>query len=291
MPFVRSLSASLPVRHGVPGGVDGVRPDRPACGVRRLSDRGVHRGRRTRPRTSDGTRLADVPASSMGAGGSRPAVPMLVAAGVGRRRACALPSCLVRARTCRPRGWPWPAGQTHARTLGAGGVRRLADAVRTGPDPSARRSPRTGDVRPTDVERSAMSVARPAAAGCPQGGTDRRRRCSDGCPTAALWRKWAASLTAGVSGTPRCGPRGVHRAVQGWMRGPTSVSDAEACYATDRVDGRLWRRVGQWVSASNSPPSALAAGRGRCSAAGSPGGADRLAAGESLGTSCSGRVQ
>jgi hypothetical protein len=27
--------------------------------------------------------------------------------------------------------WPWPAGQTHGRTLGAGGVRRLAAAVRT----------------------------------------------------------------------------------------------------------------------------------------------------------------
>jgi hypothetical protein len=49
--------------------------------------------------------------------------------------ACALPCCPVRAGTCRPRGWPWPAGQRHGRTLGAGGVRRLAAAVRTGSRP------------------------------------------------------------------------------------------------------------------------------------------------------------
>jgi hypothetical protein len=64
VPFVRS-----PVRFafgsaGVSGGGDGVRPDTAgACAVRNLSDRGVHRGRRTRARGHwTGTRLADVPA-------------------------------------------------------------------------------------------------------------------------------------------------------------------------------------------------------------------------------------
>jgi hypothetical protein len=87
VPFVRSLSASLPVCHGVPGGVDGVRPDMTGHAVSgRLSDRGVHRGRWTRPRGHrTGTRLADVPASSTGAGGHDGRVPMLVAAEVGRR--------------------------------------------------------------------------------------------------------------------------------------------------------------------------------------------------------------
>jgi hypothetical protein len=41
--------------------------------------------------------------------------------------------------------------------------------------------------------------------------------------------------------------------------------------------------VGQWVSASNSRPSALAGRLGLCSAVGSARRADRLAEGESLG--------
>jgi hypothetical protein len=62
VPFVRYLSASLPVCHGVPGGVDGVRPDTTGQAVSEtLSDRGVHGGRQTRPRGHrTGTRLAEV---------------------------------------------------------------------------------------------------------------------------------------------------------------------------------------------------------------------------------------
>jgi hypothetical protein len=121
VPFVRSLSASIPIHHGVRGAVDGVRPHTTGQAVSEsLSDRSVHPGRRTRPRGHrTGIRLMDVPASSTGAGGRVRSVPMLVAAGVGRRRACTLPSCLVRARMSRPRSWSWPAGQAHGRTLGA----------------------------------------------------------------------------------------------------------------------------------------------------------------------------
>jgi hypothetical protein len=133
------LSASLPVRHGVPGGVDGVRPDRPdmrcpeACpivasivdaghdradigrgpGLRRS---GIEHGRRwslrTGPDAGSGWRW---PKASMAQ--CRPVL-----------------SCPVRAMTCRSRGWPWPAGQRHGRTLGARGVRRLPPLSGPGPD-------------------------------------------------------------------------------------------------------------------------------------------------------------
>ena len=96
---VRLLSASLLVRHGVPGGGDGVRPDTTGQAVSgRLSDRGVHCGRRTRPRGHwTGTGLADVSASSRGAGGHDGQVSVLGAAEVSRREQA----------HCRPvRSWP-----------------------------------------------------------------------------------------------------------------------------------------------------------------------------------------
>jgi hypothetical protein len=87
VPFVRSLSASLlvsPWRAGWSGRCPADTTGHAVSGS--LSDRGVHGGRRTRPRGHrTGTRLADVAASSMGAGGHDGQVPMLVAAGIGRR--------------------------------------------------------------------------------------------------------------------------------------------------------------------------------------------------------------
>jgi hypothetical protein len=143
VPFVRCLSASLPVRHGVPGGVDGVRPDRPdmrcpegcpivASTVDAGHDRadigrdqacgrsGIEHGRRWPRRTGPGA----------GSGWGWP------------KGACALPSCPVRARTRTPRGWRGRlAIGMVGRTLGAGGVRRLPPPSGPGPDPSAGRSP------------------------------------------------------------------------------------------------------------------------------------------------------
>ena len=174
-------------------------------------------------------------------------------------RRSAVLSCPVRGRTCRPRGWPWPAGQRHGRTLGAGGVPAWPPPSGPDVDPSAGRSPRTRDVRPTGRSRRPPCPSPGQRLPGVRRGTDRRRWCPDGCPAVAPWRKWAASLTAGVSGAPRRGPGGGHRAVQGWMRGPTSGSDAESCYATDRVDGRVWRRVGS-VGIGKQLPSVGAGG-------------------------------
>jgi hypothetical protein len=82
VPFIRSLSASLLVRHGVPDGVDGVRGYDREGGVRKAVRSWRPAGRRTRPRGHwTGTRLADVPASTTGAGGHDGRLSMLVAAG------------------------------------------------------------------------------------------------------------------------------------------------------------------------------------------------------------------
>jgi hypothetical protein len=207
VPFVRSLSASLPVHHGVPGGVDGVRTDTTGQAVsERLSDRGVHGGRRTRPRGHrTGTRLAAVPASSTGAGVTTDGSRCWERLGL-PKGACALPFCSVRsgAGTCRPRGWPWPAARTHGRTQGAGGVRRRPDRVRThrlgGPMELGCPADRTLEVRHVRHPASRCRVS--------AGGTDRRRRCPGECPAAAPSRKRASSLTAGMSGTPWRGLRG-----------------------------------------------------------------------------------
>jgi hypothetical protein len=189
----------------VPGGVDGVRPDATGHAVSgRLSDGGVHRECRTRPRgyrTGTGARTFRHRAwvQVVMTGG----VPLPVAAGVGRRsmRIAVLSG---QPRTCRPRGLPWPAGRAHGRTLGAGGVRRLAVAVRTGSRPIGWAvTSNWGCPADRTVKRSAMSVARPATARVSAGGTDRRRWCPGGCPAAAPWRKRAASRTAGMSGKPR----------------------------------------------------------------------------------------
>jgi hypothetical protein len=133
------------------------------------------------------------------------------------------PSCPVRARTCRPRGWPWPAGQTNGRTLGAGGVPSPSGL---GPYPSVGRSPRTGDVR--TVEGSAMSVARPAATGCPQeeliGGDGVQAGVQRPHPGGSARPAGLQACRQAMARSSRC-----RRAIDGWVRGPTSGSSAEAC--------------------------------------------------------------
>jgi hypothetical protein len=180
-----------------------------------LSNRGVHGGRRTRPRGHrTGTRLADVPASSMGAGGHDGRVPMLAAARVaeGSMRIAVLSGQGqdVQAAWLAVAGWPdaWSdAGRWRCPPLG----RRRPDRVRThrlgghiGLGVSGR-----PDAREVRHVRHPASHCRVSA-----GGTDRRRRCPGGCRAAAPWRKRAPSLTAGLSGTPWRDPRGAHWAVQ-----------------------------------------------------------------------------
>jgi hypothetical protein len=138
------------------------------------------------------------------------------------------------------------------------------------------------------LERSAMSATRPATAGCPQeeliGGAGLSRRVSGGRTLAER----AASLTAAMSGTPWRVlevPTGRFRV----RRRPTSDSGAGSLLVppigpTDECGGG-------WVSGYRQATLSVGAGG---PAGGSarrrvvPGGADRLAAGESLGTSCSG---
>jgi hypothetical protein len=80
-----------------------------------------------------------------------------------------LPLCPVRARTCRPRGWPWPAGLAQGRTLGALEVSAAWPSPSgRGPDHRLGGHLELGMSGDRTVERSAMSVARPATVGCPQ---------------------------------------------------------------------------------------------------------------------------
>ena len=175
---VRSLSASLPVHHGVPGGVDGVRPDRPdmrcpeGCpivasivdaghdradigrgpGLRRS---GIEHGRRWSLRTGpDAGNGWGWPKASMAQ--CRP-----VLSGQGQD---------VQVAWLAVAGWPeaWSdAGRWRCPPLAA--------AVQTGSRPSAGRSPRTG-VSGRPDGREVRHVRRPAS-GCrvSAGGTDRRR--------------------------------------------------------------------------------------------------------------------
>ena len=252
-PFPVRVASGLPWRAGwsgrCPAGHDG------AGGVRNLSDHGDQRGRwDTTARTSDG-------GPGLGTFRHRARVQVVMTGGPdagsgwgGRRQACPLPSCPVRARTSGPRSWPWPAGRTHVRRCPPLG-RRRPDRVH----PSAGRPSRTGDVRRTGRSRGrpCPSPGQPVLVSA--GGTDRRRRCPGGCPATAPWRKRAAGRTAGMSGTPWRGlevPTGRSRVGCG---GPTRGSGAEACLrAIDRPHGRVWGGWGQWVSAGNSPALALA---------------------------------
>jgi hypothetical protein len=287
VPFVRPLSASLPVRLAcrVEGTVSGrIRRYRrcpEGCPIMASIVDAGH----DRVDIWTGTRLADVRASSMGADGHAGWVPALVAAGVGRRRACALSPCPVRARMGGQRGWPWPAGQAYGRTLGGGGVRRLAVAVRTGSVPIGWALTLNWDVGPTGRSRGPPCPS----PGQPLPGVRRRNwstgRCPGGCPAAAPWRKRAASRTAGMSGTPRAEVLEVPtRRSRVGCAGRRAAPARRPTSTTDRATDDCGRRggsvgFGKWLS------SVGASGPGLCSAAGSP-----LAAGESLGTSCSDRA-
>jgi hypothetical protein len=290
VPFVRSLSASLPVREWRAGwsGRCPARCDR-AWAVRKavrwwrpswMPD--------TTERISDGDRLADASASSMGAGGYDGRVPLPVVAGVDRRN-MRITVLSGQPRTCRPRGLPWPAGRAHGRTLGAGGVRRLAVAVRTGTRPIGWAvTSNWGCPADRTVKRSAMSVARPATARVSAGGTDRRRWCQ---PGVRRRHPGGSGRPAGLRACPAShgrGPRGAHRGDPGLgARVDERLRRGSLLSATDRVDGGVWGRVGQRVLVSGSRPSALAGRAGALLDGGSsPGTADRLAAGESVGRSC-----
>jgi hypothetical protein len=182
VPFVRSLFASLLVGHGVLGGVDAI----DGAGGVRMAVRSWRPSWTpdTTARTAGRNPACGRSASSTGAGGHDGRLPMLVAG------PCALPFCPVRARTCRPRGWPWPAGQAHGRTLGAGRFRRLAAAVRTKSRPIGEAvTLNWGCPADRTLERSAMPVTRPATAGCQQEELIGGGGCPGGCPAAAPWRK------------------------------------------------------------------------------------------------------
>jgi hypothetical protein len=291
VPFVGSLSAPLPVRHGVPGGVDGVRPDTTGQAVSEtLSDRGVHGGRRTRPRGHrTGTRLADVPASSTAAGGHDGRVPMLGAAGVGRREH----------PRCRPvRSGPGRAGRVVGRgrlargmvgrTLGAGGVRRLAAAVRTGSRPIGWAvTLNWGCPADRTLESSAMSVTRPAAAGCPQRDWSAEtvsRRVSGGRTLAEAGVQtdcW--HVRHAMARSLRCLPGG-----PGLGAGRPAVPARKPCLRHRSGGRRSVARGGSVGLGKHFPPVGAGGLAGALLGGGLSPGADRLAVGESLGRSCSG---
>jgi hypothetical protein len=87
VPFVCSLSASLLVCHGVPGGVDGVRPDTTGRAVSEACPIGVSivDAGHDRADIGRGLGLRTFRHRAWGAGGHDGRVPMLVAAEVGRR--------------------------------------------------------------------------------------------------------------------------------------------------------------------------------------------------------------
>jgi hypothetical protein len=160
------------------------------------------------------------------------------------------------------RGWPWPADQAHGRTQGGGGVCRLAVAIRTGSVPIGWAvTLNWGCPADRTVERSAMSVARPANAGCPQ---------EDWSAETVSRRVSGGRTLVEAGGQPDCGH--VRDATGEVLEVPTRRSRVgcagrraaparKPASAADRADGRLWRRGGQWVSVSGSRSLALA-GRG-----------------------------
>ena len=124
------------------------------------------------------------------AGGHDGRVPMLVAAEVGRREHAHCRPVLsgqgqdVDAAWLAVAGWPdaWSdAGRWRCPPLG----RRRPDWVRT-----HRLDGHIELACPADrtLERSAMSVTRPATAGCPQEDLIGGAGCPGGCPAAAPWR-------------------------------------------------------------------------------------------------------
>ena len=127
------------------------------------------------------------------------------------------------------------------------------------------------------VERSAMSVARSAHCRVFAGGTDRRRRCPGRVSGGrTLAEAGAQTDCAHVrQGTGEVLEVPTRRSRVG-CAGRRAAPARKPAPATDRVDGRVWRRVGHRVSVSGSRLSALA-GRGSARWCVVPRRADRLA--------------
>jgi hypothetical protein len=197
----------------------------PEADVRRmvsgsLSDRGVHRGRRTRPRghqTGQGS----------GRSGIRAWVQVVMPRGPAAQATAGLPKG-AHGHCLHVRSWP---GEEGGEVIGLARciVQRSAlEVSASGPSPAGRvRAHRPGG----HIELGCPAgrtvgrfrhVGRPASH-CPVSvrGTDRRRRCPGGCPAAAPWRKPAARLTAGMSVRHGEVLEVPARAVQGWAHEPT----------------------------------------------------------------------
>jgi hypothetical protein len=129
-------------RHGVPGGVDGVRPDRPdmrcpeGCPiVVSMVDAGYDRADIGPDQACGGSGIEH------GCRWSRQTGPGAGSGWGWPKGACALPCCPVRARTCRPRGG---RGRLARRIVGRWALEVSAawpPPSGPGPYPSARRSP------------------------------------------------------------------------------------------------------------------------------------------------------
>ena len=255
VPFVRSPVRIASGSAGVPGGGDGVRPDTTGQAVSgRLSDHGVHCGRRTRPRGHlDGDQACGRSGIEHGRRWSRRTGP-----GAGS-------------------GWGWRSEHVHYRPVRSGPgwagsvvVRgRLAgawsDAGRWKCPPLGRRCPdwvRThwlgGHLelgmsgRPDG--REVRHVRRPAShCRVSAGETGRRRRCPGGCPAAAPGRKRATSRTAGMSDTPRAEVLEVAtRRSRVGCTGRRAALARRLAFRHRSGDGRVWRRggsvgIGKWL--------------------------------------------
>jgi hypothetical protein len=260
VPFVRSLSASLLVRHGVPGGGDGVRPDTTGHAVSgRLSDRGVHCGLRTRPR-GHGDQACGRSGIEHGCRWSRRVGP-------GAGDGWGWPKASMRIPVLAGQGGGWSGSVVGRGRLARRMVGRWAVEVSAAwPSPSG----------PGPYPRLGGHLE----LGCPDGREFRhvRRPASHGRVSAEATgrRRWVSRRVSGgptlaeAGGQPDCGhvrhatgggPRGAHQAIEDWVRGPTSGSGAET-YFPPPIGRRtiVGGGVGQWVSVSGSRVSALAAG-------------------------------
>ena len=198
-----------------------------------LSDGGAHRGRRTRPRGHwTGTRLTDVPARLGLAEGGHAHCRL---SGQGQDEQAA---------------WLAVAGWLGA--WSGAGRWRCPPLGRRRPDRSVPIGAVTlnwGGPADRTVERSAMSVARSAHCRMFAGGTDRRRRCPGRVSGGrTLAEAGAQTDCAHVrQGTGEVLEVPTRRSRVG-CAGRRAAPARKPAPATDRVDGRVWRRVGHRVS-------------------------------------------
>jgi hypothetical protein len=183
----------------------------------------------------------------------------------------------------------WPDGQAHGRTLGAGGVRRLPLAVRTGSRPIGEAVTLNWGVRPTGRWRG-LPCPSPAShcRGCPQeeliGGDGVQagvRRPHPGGSGRPAGRRACPACHGEVLECPPGGP--------GLGAGVDERSGAEACFpppigSTDEGGAGGSAGIGERLPSvgAGGPVGGLPAGGS------SLGGADRLAVRESLGRPCRG---